>query len=1636
MGSRLSERRTNGDERAGDVNVVQHQVGGEATGVSTGPIYAKTVQFVSNFIEPRPRGEVDELAYARRLLEPHASRLARMRGFAEYLGSARLPFVAPRFDDPSHPRNVWREIAGASPGGGVLLCGVGGVGKTRCALEVAKLADTSGWNVVWMRQMELMPELGMVERALDALVGGLEGKDTLLVLDYVDQMVGLNLDLVSNHFRTFDRPVRLLATSRPLRSDDLVRRAPVQVVTVDLQKEQRAELVRLMLRRAAPRALTRLGEPLMVEICGDRPIIALLIARLVEEREVNGELGEEFLVRARTRGRDLFVWLDRRVNAFVRSLEELFDDEPKIRTKLERLMASVLGMCPIAEPELREGAYRVVRRLGMRESDADDLITLLHESGWLEGTRGHELWVVHDVVADQAMQAALDQRRESARQEAFADVMDSAFSGARALGRLSTSVSRTLISGEEQVHQRLDAVVRYWWEASVDQLAGAMVTFDHDSAGYTLGALLKREPWQELLWRSWNRLLGPWVAHYGLKPGARHVFYLGLRHVREHAGRLLSAAARWLEVNRERVDASFVLRPLLGHPELDIEEARRVVGYSIEWLSRFGEEESACYVLNGLLSLHDLEDEVELDIIDRAISWLHSHASSSAYTRLLGPLLSRRSLQGERERVVTSLGIAWVREHSLDLNCCYALSRLMERCSEEQVDGVTDLALGWLRVHHTAERSARLIKAVLGRPGMRREVAAMVRPLAHAWLHEHHRHPAASYVLSALLDCREGNDEIEHELAERLARELEQYTLRWLDEHSLTEGADVILRLSLDADFPTRASASAIKEHALAWLRRHRLHEKASFVLKSLLKLPRLGDSEPEATEHAFAWLQEFGTTENAVFVLRGVLGLRRLPPELTSEVIERSVTWLEAHGGNEDASFLLKELVVLVNEDELGYKVSKIALAWLSQYATTKNAGYVLKALLRERGERVVGMSSGVSRWVIRHAFDWIAAHNEQPFGDLVIKALLSWRWPDDDSASLIAGHTLVWLRRNCTKMHAKYTIQEMLSCKQFDENTKAEAVPHALAWLDEHGSDEGAEQLLVNLLRLSGLESDRMRSVMDYTFRWLEDSWGEERCRSVLRRLVERRGDEPELVRRKLECALRWLHDFHTDALARTILKTLLSLDELNEQTYSKVVQYAVDWLRLRTIDSGAIPIVRHLLEVPELDEACTAEVIARALALLRAENTRELAVGFLDVLLAHPRLDRESRDEAVQLALVFLREGQNGEQAEAVLEHLHARSDLEPSVRAEVGGYAVVLAQVRDERLSVRSEVEAGLDSGAPIEGVITGRVTSGFSVVLRDAIPAFLPTAHAPIRSVRKPEELIGRRTTFRVLKIDESRRVVVSHREVVSREALEGIVPGMEIDGTVISVLEFGAFVDIGGLNGLLHKSKIRHLRSSRDSRVGLSVGDKVRVVVVKAHELGGKPRVELDLRHVEGPRNEGAQETEKMYPNLQPGTEVDGIVRNVVDFGVFVDVGGINGLLHASRMTSLLSGRSPTAVVAKGDRMKVVVLRRDDSGRKPRFHLAVPDDERKSEVHRRALERIAVGSTVEGVVENVLDYGAFIDLGGVTGLLHKSRIPACSSGAPPQQILRRGDSVTVEVLGIQDTAKGPRIDLDIVESET
>ncbi|RMG60799.1 MAG: 30S ribosomal protein S1 [Deltaproteobacteria bacterium] len=340
-------------------------------------------------------------------------------------------------------------------------------------------------------------------------------------------------------------------------------------------------------------------------------------------------------------------------------------------------------------------------------------------------------------------------------------------------------------------------------------------------------------------------------------------------------------------------------------------------------------------------------------------------------------------------------------------------------------------------------------------------------------------------------------------------------------------------------------------------------------------------------------------------------------------------------------------------------------------------------------------------------------------------------------------------------------------------------------------------------------------------------------------------------------------------------------------------------------------------------------------------------------------------------------------------------------------------VILSKEKADKVKLWEKLQEAYETGKPVPGRVTKKIKGGYEVDL--GARAFMPSSHADLKPLSDPESIIGLEDEFKILKFSRQKlNIVVSRKERIieerekkKEELLATLKEGDVVEGRVKNITDYGAFIDLGGLDGLLHVTDMSYGRVSHPKEV-VSVGDVVRVKVIRFDRE--KERISLGLKQLK------PDPWTLVREKYTEGQRVSGVVTNITKYGAFIEVEeGVEGLLHISEMSWSKKLKNPSEILSIGDRVEVVILSIEEGKKKMSLGLKQllpnPWDAIK--------EKYPVGSVVEGTVKSITDFGIFVDLGEeIDGLVHVSDLSWNERIKHPAELYRKGDRIKAKVLRI------------------
>ncbi|WP_018694489.1 30S ribosomal protein S1 [Algicola sagamiensis] len=435
---------------------------------------------------------------------------------------------------------------------------------------------------------------------------------------------------------------------------------------------------------------------------------------------------------------------------------------------------------------------------------------------------------------------------------------------------------------------------------------------------------------------------------------------------------------------------------------------------------------------------------------------------------------------------------------------------------------------------------------------------------------------------------------------------------------------------------------------------------------------------------------------------------------------------------------------------------------------------------------------------------------------------------------------------------------------------------------------------------------------------------------------------------------------------------------------------------------------------------------------------ENFAELFEESLKTIETRPGAIVKGTIVAIEKDIVLVDAGLKSESAIPVEQFKNMNGELDINVgdlidvaldAIEDGFGETVLSREKAKRHEAWLRLEKACEEQETVTGIINGKVKGGFTVEV-EGIRAFLPGSLVDVRPIRDTSHLEGKELEFKVIKLDQKRNnVVVSRRAVIESEnsvereqLLENLQEGQEVKGIVKNLTDYGAFVDLGGIDGLLHITDMAWKRVKHPSEI-VNVGDEIAVKVLKFDRE--KTRVSLGLKQL------GEDPWSAIASRYPEGARLSGRVTNLTDYGCFVEIEeGVEGLVHVSEMDWTNKNIHPSKVVNLGDTVDVMVLEIDEERRRISLGLK----QCKANPWEEFAKNKAKGDKVAGKIKSITDFGIFIGLeGGIDGLVHLSDISWNVAGEEAVREYKKGDEIEAVVLQVDPERE--RISLGVKQIE-
>ncbi|MFI0716210.1 hypothetical protein ACH4SK_37550 [Streptomyces inhibens] len=1191
----------------------------------------------------------------------HEAKLRGLVGQRNFLTEEELPFVSPGPNHEADPRRLFARLSAPDTHRGVLLVGAAGTGKTRTCFEVAALAQKAGWRVFHTNQHKSVTVADLVQGLL-----GQRGGTALLVLDYLDALVELDLqefvDTLLPEAKRRGVTIALIASVRPGPLGELYERGPEQLfdeVRLRADAAHQSAVSSHILREVAPRALERWGAEALSGVCGQRPVIALLIAREIERRLGAGENIPEF---AQLRRGDLLQWLHTRLkgDGLRRPPKEKHASPMSAAPVDSWLLASAVAAAACPQP-VDAVAHAVDALLG-GETDFEgaDVVDMLIERGWLDEL-GDQVRVVHDIVTDELLQhVILPAQADRVDRRSTRALLASMILDGTTFGRFAGHLRR--LADELPEGRQATQLGRFFdgWIAEHAELIGGLLAAGGEDAGHTLLTLVTSPPWQPATLQAWDRIVAPWIRNEEKSPACRRFLSRALNAFDAAPAPVVEAAFGWLSAHPMQLGDDYVIRGLLLQRELPAEHAAKALDHAVRWVQQYSFRKEAQFLLNAFLR-QDLRPEQSRVAIESAARWLHRHRTAWEASFVLAALLSRRDLDPDQLQKASGEAVTWLGTHIGHPEAHFVLFPLLARddLSPQRAAQVADRSWRWLGTYPRSNCAAPLVCALLGAGSGDPERAAAAREQALAWCTTHRDVAAVSDVLRNLLN--------EPDLAAERVPDVVASTLAWCEVHVAHHETCFALRDLFRRPDLTPGQKHAISSVSLDWLRRCNAAPEASHLLKSLLTTPDVTAAHiAEAVGLALDWCTTHQELHDASYVLSALLR-SDLDPGQLRVAVANALTWCAAYREDGEADFVLS---ALLDRTDLRAEEEQSAVArttaWLGIHGAQHNAGYLLGRVL---GSPYLVLAEGVTL-----AMDWLQLHGDTEPATRLYKPLFKREDLTPGTVDGVARHALTWLRAHGRTLEASHSLQALLERPDVSPSVAATAVDLALPWAGTHHTNEAAWHVLNALLKHEGLPADKAAGVARHALTWLRAHGTTPQASHLLQALLQRPDVSPMVTATAVDLALSWAGTHHTNEAAWHVLNALLKREGLPADKVATTARSALNWLDTYGTTPQASHLLQALLQRPDVPPPVAAKAVELALPWAETHHTNEAAWHVLNALLKREDLSADAFAAAARPALGWLDAHGTTPQASHLLHTLHRRPGLAPALSTAAADQAL--------------------------------------------------------------------------------------------------------------------------------------------------------------------------------------------------------------------------------------------------------------------------------------------------------------------------------------------------------------------------
>lgn len=1175
--------------------------------------------------------------------------LRRLGNRATYLTDAALPYVAPEDPEhPAHPENLLARLDDpgrgrlGAPGCGLLLTGLAGAGKTRTCLEIARLAERSGWQVLHIHQAGALSARVLFEEIQEELKDRQDQK-LLLVLDYVDQY---NLDLreladLLHTERAEGARVACLASVRPGALAE-VRRHGSRTLFEEVQLEQDdTHLLTVaagIFEKVAPNAFAAWGAEDMARVCGTRPMLALLLAIAFENAFKNAYDQQD-----RPGGRpavpppaDLVDWLHRRTRADLVSAGRDGDRRREPDPVLVRASALATLACVQRRGAVEDAVDRFLRAQPDTPHTGESIVDNLEALGWLVAAADgpDSVDTIHDIVTDQLLEQSCLPQAFTVDTPVLRAFLDAVLGDLTTFRRAVGHLSRWTHDQDDNVRKKLGTTLSKWLGLRAQDVL-ALLLNTPDQGMRTFVSMISATPWQQGVIDTWDSLVAPWIAATDQPALVRVLLTDAVRSSpRPVPPVLLDHARAWLDAHTATdLDALQLISALRRTEGLDDDFRAHLDTLTLTWLKAHGSAREARYLL---LALHTAQRDGALapgpgvihETTRTTIALVHQLRSEPATERLIAALMRTARTDEDDSNLLHTAARDWLVLYRGRERATFLISAALRRRDPDVRPGLVEqiarYGLDWLGIHGRKEQACFVLHDVLARRGLPATMEKRAIEHALTWLDRNGDIPEASFVLQPLLQLlrKQGGGADPDHLTDAVNR-----TLAWTGRNSTEPGADFVIRRLLQwqglttRDLDEATIVQRALEPAVDWLDTFGADAEDDRLLKAVFF--RTQDLTEEQTARVTAVtlkrLPELpGTPEESDrHIIGGLLRSGPLSPATKQAALDHAAAWLSAHGSALEASLVLGPYLLLAQEEDTDHRKAgaTLALEWLRTYGRTPQAFAVLRKMLFYWEVATDTLDAAdVMRTAIDHVLDWLEdpdAHSPRPAAEDPGEEDPE-RTPDDAEADaepdpnayrrLVLVRVLFRFGRRITAEQAQRAADIALNLYRdlpreaingdsalhylhhlpaVHPDTEQRLLRQVRRVLHPRLADPGDAGLLQAVVRRLREAEDPDRRIVARAITWLDQHHRLPEAGFVVCHLIQFENPPSDMRQPALDHAKKWLKT-HADATAAAyVLAALLLHRQRAETPDDTIVDQAYAWLVEHRLSAQAWRVISRLVD-----------------------------------------------------------------------------------------------------------------------------------------------------------------------------------------------------------------------------------------------------------------------------------------------------------------------------------------------------------------------------------------------------------------------------------------------------------------------